>query len=307
MVDEVSLDRLRATLAKLSGRAPLEVGGARRTVRTRHTGSADLALAMRYLAEVLSGQGIRCTSQDWEAEDDGEEFAGRNLIAELPGEDLSDEVVLLVAHADSIDDAGDERSAAPGVDDDASGCAALLEMARVMKEREFRRTVRFVFTTGEEQGYFGADAYAEKLLREQEAGGPDIVAVMNLDMIAWSSAARGPAPCRVKTRSRTGDPAGWRADLEIAEIFVEVTSLYGLAPRIRPLVTTDGDELGDTAQFWERGFPAIWVIEDDQDDWNPHYHSAEDDLEKANLPYCTALVKATLATAVHLAELAPGN
>ena len=68
-----------------------------------------------------------------------------------------------MAHLDSINDKTDNPAdPAPGADDDASGCAALLVAAAGMKDVRFERTVRFVFTTGEENGILGSAAYAKK-------------------------------------------------------------------------------------------------------------------------------------------------
>jgi hypothetical protein len=68
---------------------------------------------------------------------------------------------------------------APGADDNASGVAALLQAARVSAGLVFNRTLRFLVTTGEEQGYLGSTAYA-RALADSEA---DVVAVLNLDML----------------------------------------------------------------------------------------------------------------------------
>lgn len=288
MLEQVSQARLRASLARLSGVEPVRAGGRRVRFTTRNTYSDKAPLVTEYLRDALAAQGIRVGFQSWDG--------GRNVVAELPGHELRDEVVLLVAHADSISDVDeeDEEGPAPGVDDNASGCAALLEMARIMRSGRFPRTIRFLFTMGEEQGYLGAQAYARRVT--------ELEAVLNLDMISYSTATRLPAPCRVKTRNRSEDPEGYRADLPLARTFLEVVETYGLDDRLAPELTDDGDELGDQVAFWERGVRAAWIIEDDQDDWNENYHSGEDSLENANLPYLAAMVQATLATAAHLAR-----
>lgn len=292
MLAQVSQANLRASLARLSGVEPVDIDGQWVRFTTRHTESDQAPHVTTYLRGVLAAQGVRVGFHSWDG--------GRNVVAELPGGDLRDEVVLLVAHADSIsdDEEEDEEAPAPGVDDDASGCAALLEMARIMRAERFRRTVRFVFTMGEEQGYLGARAYARKVAREE----PSVEAVLNLDMIAYSTATSLPAPCRVKIRNREEDPEGYRADLPLARAFLEAVETCGLGDRLEPELTDDGEEMGDQVAFWEEGIPAAWVIEDDQENWNENYHSGEDSLENANLPYLSAMVQATLATAARLAD-----
>ncbi len=84
----------------------------------------------------------------------------RNVVAELPGTD-SDEVVLLGAHLDSWD-------YAQGADDNGSGVAAVLDTARILKSLNMKPkcTIRFVLFTGEEQANLGSRAYLEKHKQE---------------------------------------------------------------------------------------------------------------------------------------------
>lgn len=75
-----------------------------------------------------------------------------NVIADLPG-DARAEVLLVTAHYDSV-------PAGPGVSDDGVGVAAVLEVARAVRQQHFRNTVRFLITDGEEAGLLGAEAVA---------------------------------------------------------------------------------------------------------------------------------------------------
>ncbi len=86
-----------------------------------------------------------------------------NIIAELPGTDKADEVVMLGAHFDSW-------HSGTGATDNASGSAAMMEAMRILKAAglKTRRTVRLALWTGEEQGLLGARAYAK-----QQFGDPD--------------------------------------------------------------------------------------------------------------------------------------
>ena len=91
--------------------------------------------------------------------------------------------MLLVAHLDSINKkAVKTTDPAPGADDDASGCAALLEAAQVMGEYKFQKTVRFLITTGEEQGTLGSMVYAERVKvqnpRVQRAGSAESATIL---------------------------------------------------------------------------------------------------------------------------------
>jgi Zn-dependent M28 family amino/carboxypeptidase len=80
-----------------------------------------------------------------------------NIIAEIPGTDKKDEVVMLGAHFDSW-------QAGTGATDNAAGSAVMMEVMRILKSLQLpmRRTVRIALWTGEEQGLLGSRAYVEQ-------------------------------------------------------------------------------------------------------------------------------------------------
>lgn len=82
-----------------------------------------------------------------------------NVIAEIPGSEKPDEVVLFGAHLDSWNGPGSE-----GANDDGTGSMVMLEAARILAKAgaKPKRTIRFVLFAGEEQGLLGSRAYAEK-------------------------------------------------------------------------------------------------------------------------------------------------
>jgi hypothetical protein len=105
----------------------------------------------------------------------------RNAIAVLPGTDTSDKsIVIIEGHMDSRC-AGlcDTACVAEGMEDNASGTALVMELARVMSKYSYRRTIVFVATTGEEQGLYGAMAVAKYAQQHNIK----IKAVLNNDVI----------------------------------------------------------------------------------------------------------------------------
>ena len=110
--------------------------------------------------------------------DDGKGF---NTIAEIPGTDLAGEVVILGAHFDSV-------NAATGATDNATGCAAMMEAARIIKAVGLapRRTIRIALWGGEEEGLLGSRAYVKAHLGDPQSMRlePDhagVAAYFNLD------------------------------------------------------------------------------------------------------------------------------
>ncbi len=104
-----------------------------------------------------------------------------NVLAVLPGADTSDKSIIVIeGHIDSRTvDVCDTSSIAEGMEDNASGTALVLELARVMSRFTFRHTVVFMITTGEEQGLVGAQAF----VNYATANGIAIKAVLNNDVI----------------------------------------------------------------------------------------------------------------------------
>ncbi len=105
-----------------------------------------------------------------------------NVVCEIPGSDPAsrDRLYCVLAHLDSrASDVNDATIDAPGANDDGSGVAALIELARVLAAEPLESTVMLIATSGEEQGLYGATLYA----RAAKEAGRDIRAVVNNDMV----------------------------------------------------------------------------------------------------------------------------
>ncbi|WP_276498357.1 M28 family metallopeptidase [Pontibacter litorisediminis] len=110
-----------------------------------------------------------------------------NVMAILKGTDPNDDRVIIVGgHLDSrATDVMDAKSKAPGANDDASGVAMVMEMARVMASQKFPATLVFVAFQGEEQGLYGSSHLAERAKKE----GWNLVAMQNNDIVGNSFSA----------------------------------------------------------------------------------------------------------------------
>ncbi|MCJ8163743.1 M28 family metallopeptidase [Pontibacter sp. E15-1] len=110
-----------------------------------------------------------------------------NVMATLKGTDPTDTRVIIVGgHLDSrATDVMDAKSKAPGANDDASGVAMVMEMARVMASRKFPATLVFVAFQGEEQGLYGSRHLSERAQQE----GWNLIAMQNNDIVGNSYSA----------------------------------------------------------------------------------------------------------------------
>jgi len=107
-----------------------------------------------------------------------------NVLATIPGNDATDKRVLLMSgHIDSrVTDVMNRTADAPGANDDASGVAAVMEVARVLAGQKFPCTIKLVAVQGEEQGLLGAEHLAKRAKKE----GWNLVAMLNNDIVGNS-------------------------------------------------------------------------------------------------------------------------
>ncbi|MCP4656939.1 MAG: M28 family peptidase [bacterium] len=291
MIDEVDEGTLFDYLGNLTGENPVNIGGSPYTITTRATASGrPIEMATQYVSEHMEARGLAVSYHAWSRRSSsGQSYSGRNIIGRITGQSRPGEIVLVTAHLDSAPFEGP----APGADDDASGSVALMIAAEIMSQRHFERTTRFVFFTGEEQYLLGSAEYATAASQ----AGENIVAVFNLDMIAWDEVG-GPL---LRLHTRLPSDPGYSGDMAIANAFVDVVNTYGLDSSLTPIVDSDGSVLGDHSVFWAEGYSAIKAIEDAEGDFNAYYHTPEERRQYLNMPYYTSFVKAAVGTAVQLA------
>lgn len=281
MMAQMTGQTLVTYASELSGETEVWLGDppSPTTIRTRYSYSPQLEWAAQYLIEHYLALGLdvevhRYGDHNWP-----------NIIATLPGAREPDKVVILCAHFDDVSEQPDVR--APGADDNASGTAAVLASADILVQHDFAYTVRFVHFSGEEQGLLGSAAYAE---READAG-TDIVAVVNLDMIAWEGDGRPVMEIH----------AGFlETSSAIAETFSDVVSTYAL-PLTLEIKRVGSTWYSDHASFWSQRYPAVLAIED-WDDFNAYYHTTGDTVSAFDVPYFEAIARASLGTVATLAQ-----
>jgi len=285
MLAQVQQSTLYTYTGQLSGEWPALIGGVPYTITTRYTDSGTpIQMATQYVYEHMQALSLTVSYHDWTYLG----HSNRNAVGVLTGTTHPDEIVLVTAHLDDMPSLG----LAPGADDNASGSAGVLVAADILHQYQFERTLRFVFFTGEEQWLWGSHEYAESVYN----AGDNIVAVYNMDMIAWNSDI---SPT-LWLHTRRPDNPGYAGDLAIAGVFTNVVDVYGLSGDLTPVITADGTSASDHSSFWNKGYSAILAIED-WNDRNEHYHTSNDRLQFLDMTYFTNYVKASVGTAAHLA------
>lgn len=130
-------------------------------------------IAADYLYQELESYGLTVWYEDFIMWDG---YLLVNVVAEIPGNDSS-EVYAMVAHFDTVNN--DNPRVAPGADDNASGIAVTLEVARILASYELDHPVRIAFVNAEEVGIIGAPAWA----RAANGNGVSITGVFNIDSV----------------------------------------------------------------------------------------------------------------------------
>jgi Zn-dependent M28 family amino/carboxypeptidase len=207
-------------------------------------------------------------------------------VATLPGKTEPGKECLITAHYDSRSEIS--FSYAPGADDNASGTAAVLTAADILKDYDFDYTIKFIGFAGEEQGLLGSDAYAYKAQQR----GDTIIGVYNLDMTAWE----GDDNNIIELHAGTG-----ASSQALADIMIGVINDYSI-PLVPQKITSGATGASDHASFWDQGYPAILGIEDMVEDFNPAYHTTGDRISIFDMPYFTDFAKAGIASLAILAQ-----
>lgn len=274
MINQVNKDTIYTYTGDLSGEWPAMIGGQPYTIRTRRTDSGEpIQKATQYAGEHLAALGLQVEYHNWESS------GYPNVIGQITGQTNPENIYMITAH---IDDQP-SGSTAPGADDNASGSVGTLIAADILSQYQWGCTLRFALWTGEEQGYEGSEAYADRARERNE----NILGVLNLDMIGYDSG--GPRNARIFARSSIP------ASVDIGNLFIDVVQAYGL--NLVPSLRVEGGTGSDNQSFWNEGYAAILAIEGDS---NPNYHSTSDKLATLNMEYYTEFVKAAVGSFAHM-------
>jgi aminopeptidase YwaD len=232
----------------------------------------------------------------------------RNFIAELPGTDLKNEVLILGAHFDAVWNS-------PGADDNGSGTSGLMELARVLKDRPMRRTVRFVFFNVEEQGLIGSRAYWAHIEPRVTAGEEKIVGMVSLEMLGYfTDAPNSQRSPKVPVDKSVFDPPTVGDFIAIATTLPHQKfsrrlgeAMQAAAPGLKVLqfdfspIPLPDIMRSDHAPFIMGNQPAV-MLTDTANFRNPNYHKPTDTIETIEAARFALVVKGLAGAAYAIAN-----
>jgi len=228
-----------------------------------------------------------------------------NIIIERLGATIPDQIVIVGAHYDTV-------ISTPGADDNASAVAMLIEVARLLKPRKLRRTLRFVAFANEEPPHFHMDTMgSQQYARACRKADENIVGMICLEMVGFYSDAKNSQhippviprlvhplfPKRANFLASVANFRSLKLLLSFRRGFKRATKLplfsVPLPERINEI------RLSDNSSFWDQNYPAL-MITDTSFLRNRHYHQPTDLPE--TLDY-TRLTQATLGVANAVARI----
>jgi hypothetical protein len=309
IVAEVSSERIAATLKRL------ESFGSRNTLSSQTDAERGIGAARTWIVKELKDYSprLQVSLDTHRVKKQGRitrDVEMSNIVAVLPGTIHPDDQVLVTGHYDSLvlaaplteeqRRAGEQPKSidpdlpAPGVNDDGSGTAAVMELARVMSQREFDKTLVFILFVAEEQGLIGSSLYARKAHDEKES----IEAVLNNDIIGSEVAGNGLAD-GVSVRVFSEDPIDSRSR-QVARYIKDIGERY--VPEMRIELVFRADRFGrggDHTPFNQEGFPAVRISSAEENLANQH--TKTDTFANMSVPYNTRVAKINAAVAATLA------
>lgn len=314
IIEAVSEDRIGATIKKLA------------SLPTRNTLSTEGVAAARQwiLAELQSySPRLQVNLEHFKVKKNEERIVRDvdlyNVVAVLPGTSMPETQVLITGHYDTLnliplpaktprvepaDNIADRPvtydwtkvdAAAPGANDDGSGTAAVLELARVMSRYQFAKTLVFVTFAGEEQGLIGSTLHAGAARKRAQV----IEAVLNNDIIGGDTSGNG--------RTDNSSVSLYSSDVmdsptqQLARYARQIGERYLPSMKINMMFQQDRlGRGGDHTPFQLEGYAAVRFSTPNED--YAHQHSATDLPEFVSGPYTARVARINAAVAASLAQ-----
>jgi hypothetical protein len=259
----------------------------------------QLRASVEFLASAMKDIGFVVQSQSFGA-------AGvrvENLEAEIKGSTKPEEILVIGAHYDSV-------RGCPAANDNGTGVAAVLEIARAMKDAKPARTVRFVFFVNEEPPFFqtesmGSLVHARRCAERREK----IVGMISLETIGFYADQPGtqnyPPPFD-RYFPKEGNFIGFVGNEKSAEFVREAIGIFRREVKfpsegVAAPEHIAGIGFSDHWAFWQCGYPAIMITDTAMFRY-PHYHTAQDTPDKIDYDRTARVVDGMISVVRELAS-----
>jgi hypothetical protein len=262
---------------------------------TRHPIFAPEALeqAKSYVWDDLASFGHDMSVHQFD--DDGSQF--ENVIGMQKGTQQPEKKIIVLAHFDTV-------STSPGANDNASGIAVMLELARVFRKLKFKKSILFVGVNLEEQRVEGQKGSpicrgSRALANHAKESGWQIEGVVNFEEIAFAGddvaqKSLENLPIEIPEKGNFIAVVGNERSAGMVQGYIQGIEQYKIPLPYLPLVVPGNGEMlpdsrrSDHSPFWDNEFEAI-MITDTANFRTPHYHKPSDTIGTLNLDFATAV------------------
>jgi Zn-dependent M28 family amino/carboxypeptidase len=264
--------------------------------RNPYEGYPRLEQAAQYIKREFVKVGL-------DVEEDSFQWEGRsykNIVAEKKGRASPDRVLILGAHYDTV-------PGSPGADDNASGIAVLLEIARGIQSVSLGGTVRLIAFALEEYSYIGSAHYVENLKKGKE----EILGMISLEMVGFTGPRQDYPPyLDPKYYPNVGDfiaiignERSQKLLERVCQSFKTHTSQLPLESLLVPGEGKGMEEvrLSDHSVFWDQGVPAL-LATDTSFLRNPNYHLPSDRIETLNFEFMQKVATGVYYSVIELVK-----
>jgi hypothetical protein len=229
-----------------------------------------------------------------------------NVVATIGGTANPNRVYIATGHYDSVNsDVMDATADAPGADDDASGVAEIMELARALSQHPLEATVMLVALEGEEQGLLGSRGLAEEAVAKKW----NVEGMITNDIVGGTVGGEGDVDNRtIRIFSANPKGAGEGSARHWARFVRDGVRLY--LPNVKPRLIYRLDRFGrggDHVPFFEKGFPAIRFSEANED-YKHEHQTVRDDagVQYGDLPKFVSADYMRLVASVNAVALITG-
>ena len=297
IIDQVESDRLMHHISTLQGYHTRHVNSTQAS-STEGIGAARAYIVDQFEAYLQASDGRLYTFDlDFEAvTQDGTRTPQRNIAAVLQGTQVDGGTIIIGAHYDSIGPALESGTVfAPGANDNGSGVATVLELARIMSQQQHQATLMFVLFAAEEVGRQGSRAFASWI----QDSATDVIGMINVDTIGNVHDRRGTVNDR-ELRVFSAGPNETSVSRQLARMVNFIGFNYKLELELTVQDAIDRENrYGDHFSFSELGYPAIRFINANEEKGNG---DPTDTIEYIEAGYLRQAAQAILATVSALAD-----
>ncbi|OAL06983.1 putative zinc metalloprotease [Phaeosphaeriaceae sp. SRC1lsM3a] len=329
MLDEISPANIEATITKLVS------FGTRHTLATFNSSTRGIHAARDWIASEMRGYAEDSEGRmTVEVQSYLQGIASRipfpvvisNVVATIKGSETPEKVYVMTGHYDSrVTDVLNYEADSPGANDDASGTAIAMELARILAKRQPKSTIILAAVAGEEQGLYGAGYLAGTLKNSST----NVEGMLNCDIVGSSTGdrgqkdpftirafAQGPPPSESTTKAAQRLQIGGENDSparELARFSAEVAGNNATGMSIAIIYRLDRFlRGGDHTPFLQAGYPAIRFTEPNENFAHQHQDLRTENgtvygdlIEFVDFDFTARVGKVNLATLWALSE-APG-